>query len=353
MSVLTRWRDETGDTTPLGFARMLTGGFLVYEGARAWQELSASTYFGEVFHVAMIPEGLVPTRGVYASLLIAEMLLGVVVLLSRFARPALLVSALLGVYVLLCDRVQFHHNRYSLACFAFLLAFTPCDRAYVVGEPRDRTGPLWAMRLAQLQMSIIYLASSSSKLLDPDWRGGAVIAVRFAMNRAEAIARGVPSGLYDALSDPTSASILAKVAIATELFLAFGLWFRRTRAFALWWGLMFHLTIEATSKVEIFTWLTLTVYVLFATPDVRARTIAGRSGSVIVRVVATLDWLQRFAIEPGPSLAIIDRDGTRLTKLRAVVGIARAIPLFFPLWFPLAVVERVVRRAPSAVSEVR
>jgi hypothetical protein len=353
VSLLTRWRDETGDTTALGFARMLTGGFLVYEGARAWQELSASTYFADVFHVAMIPEALVPSRGVYSAILVTEIVLGVIVLLGRFARPALFGSALLGVYVLLCDRVQFHHNRYSLACFAFLLAFAPCDRAYVVGASRSRTGPLWAMRLAQLQMSIIYLASSSSKLLDPDWRGGAVIAVRFAMNRAEAVARGVPTGLYDALSDPTSASVLAKLAIATELFLAFGLWFPRTRAFALWWGLMFHLTIEATSRVEIFTWLTLTIYVLFATPDARARTLVGSSESLVVRVVASLDWLQRFALEAGPSLAVVDRDGTRLTKLRAVVGIARAIPLFFPLWFPLAVVERVVRRASSSLSAGR
>jgi hypothetical protein len=353
MSALSRWRDETGDTTALGFARMMIGGFLVYEGARAWQELTASTYFGEVFHVAMIPEALVPSRTVYAAILVAEIVLGAVVLLGRGARPALFVSALLGVYVLSCDRVQFHHNRYSLACFAFLLAFAPCDRAYIVGPSRDRSGPLWAMRLAQLQMSIIYLASGGSKLMDADWRGGAVLAVRFAMNRADAVARGVPAGLYDALSDPRAASALAKLAIATELFLAFGLWRPRTRAFALWWGVMFHLTIEATSRVEIFTWLSLTVYVLFATPDVRARRLVGDPNSALVRVVRGLDWLDRFEVDSGLAIAVIDRDGTRRTGLGAAVGIARAIPMFFPLWLPLAVVARVTRRPLERVTAVR
>jgi Vitamin K-dependent gamma-carboxylase len=356
MSALARWRDETGDTTALGFARMSIGGFLVYEGARAWQELSASTYFGDVFHMAMIPERLVPSRSVYAAILGLQIALGAIVLLGRFARPALFVAAFLGVYVLLCDRVQFHHNRYSLACFAFLLAFAPCDRAYVVGPARDRTGPLWAMRLAQLQMSIIYLASSSSKLLDPDWRGGAVLAVRFAMNRAEAVARGVPAGLYDALSNPGAASVLAKLAIATEIFLAVGLWLPRARAFALWWGLMFHLTIEATSKVEIFTWLSLTVYVLFATPDRHARTLAGDPKSAVVRVVHSLDWLHRFALETAPTLAVVERDGSRRTGFGAVVAITRATPLFFPLWLPLAFITRgaaLVRGQRSAQTRSR
>ncbi len=70
------------------------------------------------------------------------------------------------------------------------------------------------------------------------------------------------------------ASGLAKLAIATELFLSVGLWLWRTRVFALWWGVCFHLTIEATSRVEGFTWLTLAMYALFATPDARARTLA-------------------------------------------------------------------------------
>jgi hypothetical protein len=352
MSAFTRWRDETGDTTALGFARMLVGGLLVYEGVRSWQELSASTYFADVFHLAMIPEAFVPSRGVYTAIILLQMALGAVVFVGRFARPALFVSGLLGVYVLLCDRVQFHHNRYSLACFAFLLAFAPCDRAYVAGPPRDRTGPLWAMRLAQLQMSIIYLASSGSKLMDDDWRGGAVVAVRLAMNRAEAIAHGVPSGFYDLLATPGASSVLAKMAIATELFLSVGLWLPRTRAFALWWGVMFHLTIEVTSRVEIFTWLTLTIYVLFATPDLRARTLVGRGESALVRAVRSLDWLDRFAFELGPSLAVVERDGAPLTGFGAIVGVARALPLLFPLWLPLAVVGRLasVARRPRSIS---
>src|ERR1019366_8399483 len=187
------------------------------------------------------------------------------------------------------DRVQFHHNRWAMACYALLLSLSPRDGCYAlaarrsgsrVGSParsrgpsqvRSRVGPLWAARLAQVQVSIIYFASGGSKFFDPDWRDG----------------RG-----------------LAKLAIATELFLGVGLWLRRDRAFALWWGVWFHLTIEATSRVEGFTWLTLAMYGLFATPDVGSRRLTYEPPSpferIVARAVSRLDWLARFDIEAAP-----------------------------------------------------
>ena len=65
-----------------------------------------------------------------------------------------------------------------------------------------------------------------------------------------------------------------------------GLWPRRTRAFALWWGVWFHLTIEATSRVESFTWLTLAMYALFATPDARARKLVYAASRPCERALA-------------------------------------------------------------------
>ena len=150
------------------------------------------------------------------------------------------------------------------------------------------------------------------------------------------------------LSQPASTSALAKLAIATELFLALGLWMRRTRVFALWWGVMFHLTIEVTSKVEIFTWLTLTTYVLFATPDEHARKFffdpLRTKGVFYARLVSALDWLARFDVKPwdpddlrrGHSIVIVRRDGTRATGVRALAMLARCVPILFPLWAPLA-----------------
>jgi hypothetical protein len=270
------------------------------------------------------------------------------VVVGSRARWALLASALLGTYVLLCDRVQFHNNRWALACYSMLLALTPCDR----GAPRE--GPLWAARLAQVQVALIYVASGGSKLLDPDWRSGRVLAERMSLYGSQAVAAGVPQGVLDGLSQPGVAHAMATFAIATELLLSVGLWPRRTRAFALWWGVWFHLTIEATSRVESFTWLTLAMYALFATPDARARKLvydeARPRERALVRAVAALDWLARFDLQPrppgsaGPGLVVVGRDGTEVSGLRAFAAVARGLPLLFPLWVPLQLGASLARR---------
>lgn len=349
LSAIRNWRDELGDVYLLGAVRVALGLLLFANGLRAARELKDG-YFGDVFHWPMVPESLVPSLTTYQVLVAAQLLLAVLVVSGYWARAALFVSALAGIYVLLCDRLQFHHNRWALFCYSLLVAVSPCDRSFcVAGDPADaRIAPLWAARLAQLQLSIIYVASGGSKLLDADWRSGLVVVERLRLYGQQAVARGVPQGLVEWLSEPDVASALAKLAIATELFLAIGLFDRRTRIFALWWGIYFHLVIEATSRVEGFTWLTLAIYLLFATPDVNARKLFYDSSrlraKMVARSVSLLDWLARFevkawapdAVKKGHTVVVVGRDGTHATGVRALAMIARATPLLFPLWAPLA-----------------
>jgi len=355
-----RWAGEVGDAHVLGTVRVAFGAMLFWQTLELGRDLETRGYFGDAFHVPFVPEAWVPSARVYAGLLAARLFLAALVLLGQAARPALFASAALGLYGLLCDRVEFHHNRYALFCFALLLAFTPCHRAIVltrgdVEGPGARLGSLWAPRVAQLQVSLIYVASGGSKLLDHEWRDGLVIADRFARYGGEALARGVPAGVVEWFSRPAVTSNLAKLAIATELLLAVGLWLPRTRVIAIWWGVMFHLTIEVTSRVELFTWLTLTTYAFFVVPDHRARKLyfdATRpSGAWTARVVAALDWFARFDARPwspdglrgGHSVVVVRRDGTRATGVRALAMIARCVPLLFPLWAPLALAASFTR----------
>lgn len=349
---LRRWRDEVGDGYVLGAVRVVLGLLLFANALRALRQRVAGDYFGDVFHWPFLPEALLPSRTAYTVIVIAQLLLAVLVVAGHRARAALFASALLGTYVLLCDRLQFHHNRWALFCEALLLSFAPCDRSFTIAGAASgsRFGPLWAARLAAAQVSFVYVASGGSKLLDPDWRDGQVILERFRLYAHHALASGVPQRMVDWLSQPDVTSALAKVAIATELFLAPGLWSRHTRVFALWWGVWFHLTIEATSRVEGFTWLTLACYALFVTPDVRARRFFFDSsrvkGRAAARIVGWVDWFARFEVKPwatddvrkGHAVVVVRRDGTHATGVRALAMIARCTPLLFPLWAPLTLV---------------
>ena len=147
------------------------GLLLLANAVREAREL-AGGYFGDVFHWPLVPEALVPSRAGYTALVGVQALLAVLVVAGVRARPALLASAVAGAYVLACDRLQFHNNRWALDCYAALLALAPCDRSFALARVTGRTGPLWAARLAQAQLSLVYLASGGSKLLDPDGAAG-------------------------------------------------------------------------------------------------------------------------------------------------------------------------------------
>jgi len=263
-ATLRRLRDDEGDTRALGMVRVGFGLLLLNEAWLATQELRGQGFFGDHFHQPYLPEALVPSAGVYTLLLVAQWLAALLVVAGRRARPALLVSAALLVYAMLCDRLWFHHYRHTMAAFCTLLAFAPCDRHLVLGRAADRApGPLWAQHAMKLQVSLMYLASGGSKLLDPEWRGGQMWS-----RMMPGLATVLPSSLARALETPLGASLMAKGAITTELGLAVLLWLPRTRRAAIAAGVLFHLTISMMTPVRLFTIEMLLVYLLFLKPEV-------------------------------------------------------------------------------------
>ncbi|MBX3191339.1 MAG: HTTM domain-containing protein [Labilithrix sp.] len=357
-SFFARFTNEIADGYALGPVRAVLGALLGWQALEASAELAQRGYFGDFFHVPMIPEALVPSHRVYALVLAARVCLAVMAMLGVWARPALMGGALLGMWILLCDRLQFHHNRYSLFCYALLLSLTPCDRSWRASDPavpEPRTGPFWAVHLAQLQVSLVYLASGGAKLLDPDWRAGIVLGDRIVRHAHLAVAAGVPRSFVDTLAQPDAASALAKLAIMTELVLCVALWLRPTRVVAMWWGVWFHIAIQLTTKVETFTVLTLAMYGVFATPDYHARTLRfdpsrfwGKTAGTLVPI---FDWLGRFEVkpwepddQPGHSVVVVRRDGGRVTGVRAFTMIARCLPVLFPLWAPLALLSSFTKK---------
>jgi hypothetical protein len=263
------WRDEVGDVQRLGLVRLALGFFLFRQALHDVQHETVWGYFGARWHLPMLPDSLVPSTLGFGCVEAALLSLGALIVVGIAARPALFMSGIGGIYLLLCDRMRYHHHIYTLYLMALLVAFMPCDRSWARGRrfaaDDERIGPLWAVRLLQLQLTIIYFASGGSKLLDADWRSGAVLADRLARYGAGAIARGVPHFIVDFLRSPLGGHLMAKGAIATELGLAVALWHPRTRRLAAWAGIVFHVTIDLTTGVDIFSWLTISILYLFAT----------------------------------------------------------------------------------------
>jgi uncharacterized membrane protein YphA (DoxX/SURF4 family) len=338
--------DQIGDTHALAAARVAFGILLLFQAWESASEQLNEGFFGSHFHVPFVPESLVPSERTYALVLCAQAVCGVLVVLGHSARPALLFSACAITYAMLCDRLHFHHNRWALACYAAILSLSPCDRAFALGAPKGvpAVGPLWAVWLARVQVSIVYLASGSSKLVDRDWRSGQVLYDRLVRYGGAAVDSGVPARVVAFFQQESVASFLAKGAITTELFLAFALQTRRLRIPALFVGLIFHAMIELSARVELFSFTTLAAYLLFATPDYHARTLRfdplRKKSVALAWAVRALDWLARFDVAPwtpdavakSRSFVVTDRDGAPCTGFHAVMTLMRALPLTFPLW---------------------
>jgi hypothetical protein len=118
-----------------------------------------------------------------------------------------------------------------------------------------------------------------------------------------------------------------------------------------WVAVGFHVAIEVSASVQVFSYLAIAVLLIWAVPSTRDRVLridptAGRHqrwGAVVRR----LDWLARFRVEPAPPGSrheLVDRDGTAIYGAPAVVFTLSRLPL--TAWFALpALLLPAVRRA--------
>jgi hypothetical protein len=260
---------------------------------------------------------------------------------------------------LLISQVHFRHNRTFLAILLGGLALVPAGRVLSVDawwrRVRGRTelapiAPTWPLLLLRTQVSLVYLASGISKLVDPDWLSGLVLWDRVV--RYQHVLDPLPAWGVDVLTSRSLYWLVAPAAILIELSLGVGLWFARTRLAAVWLAIAFHLSIEVSAKVEVFSYGAIAALVIWVTPAARDRVVRLRTDDPVARALAgavrSLDWFGRFRVEPaGPgdaAVTVVDRDGRTLSGRPA----ARLVLTRLPLTFPVAVLMPAEgRRTPA------
>jgi hypothetical protein len=252
-------------------------------------------------------------------------------------------------YDLFLSTTNFHNNRAYLVIVLAALAVTPCGRELSVDAwwrarrglgARPTASPAWPLWLLRFEAATVYGASGLSKLLDHDWFAGTVTWHRVVLQRGRLESSVLPDWAIDVLTNRSFHTFAAKVVIATELFIALGLWWRRTRYVAVWIAVCFHVTIQLTARVEVFSFLAVAALVIWSVPSTHDRLLVVDPTNVghrrFARAVGGLDWLARFRVEPaapGSALRVVDRDGRVLAGGRAVRLALSRLPV--TAWFAL------------------
>lgn len=254
-------------------------------------------------------------RSLYVALLGVGILAAVGMTVGVRARASTVCAFAVVTYNLFLSTTHLHNNR------AYLVIVLGCLAA-VPGE----VGPAWPLWVLRVEAAVVYGASGASKLFDPDWFGGTV-----TWGRVVRVQDHLPGWVVGALTDRSFHTGAAKVIVLTELFIAVGLWFPRSRLAAVWVAVCFHVAIQLTANVQTFSILCISALLIWAVPRTgdRVATVPGSWATVVER----LDWLGRFRVERGDSLVVVDRDGAVLTGRPALVLVLSRLPL--TAWFAL------------------
>lgn len=343
----------------VGLLRLLVGLITLIHLWPFLQDAVPGRYFAERFFVPFFE--WFPVLGVegYRATLLVGMGGALALAAGVFSRAAAGLTLAVVSFNVLSNELHFGHNRAFLMTLLFGLTVLPSGVAFSVdawrvrreGRAPDESAPRWQLVMVRGLACTPYLASGFSKLVDPDWWGGVVMADRIARYRHVAEGMGVPAGLIDPIASPAFNAVMWKAVVLTELFIGAGLWFRRTHVAAMVAAVGFHVLIEITSSVSVFSFLGLAGLLLWVTPRVRERVVRldprDPAGQRIARRLARLDWLHRFDVRPteGAAFVVEDVDGFRWTGGAAGRLVWSRLPLSAPFVAPLRLVDLLRRRS--------
>ena len=152
----------------------------------------------------------------------------------------------------------------------------------------------WALRLMQIQLSVVYFATLWGKLQGGLWRDGS--AVSYALRVGDIHRFPTPGFVTDSV---VLTELLTFGTLLLELSLAILIWNRVLCPWVLALGVMLHLSIGFSIMVGFFTLLMLTTYLAFVPPDT-ARTLV---------LAARRTWRGRWSRSRPSSSARFEQSG--------------------------------------------
>lgn len=164
-----------------------------------------------------------------------------------------------------------------LRILTFLLVFMPAGAMWSLDARRSRrrgtpavvVRPVWALRLVQIQVSVLYASAVWTKVRGGGWTDGTAMSYVWRMGDITRFA------LPDAIvTSSTASSVVAYLTLAVELMLAVLIWVPSARPVVIGLGVLLHLGIDVTLRIGFFSILVTVSYVAFLAPTVALELVA-------------------------------------------------------------------------------
>jgi predicted DCC family thiol-disulfide oxidoreductase YuxK len=123
-----------------------------------------------------------------------------------------------------------------------------------------RVAPQWALRMIQVQMSVVYFHTFLCKLSGDHWVSG--VACYYALRYEEMVRFPLPK-FFDQL---WVCKVLSWGTLVTEFSLFSLIWIKELRYWILLLGLCLHLGIEYSMNLPFFEWLFIVSYIIWIDP---------------------------------------------------------------------------------------
>ena len=258
---------------PLIVLRIAFGGLLFYSTFRfiqkGWvQELyiDPNYHFGFFEQVSVLNATGMYT--VFGILLVCAFF----ILLGCFYRVSTLIFFVLFTYVELIDKTFYLNHYYLVSILSFWMILVPAHRSYAIDTlifPKIRTSecPYWCILIFKVQLSIVYFYAGLAKV-NPDW-----------ILRAQPMATWLPGKyglpiLGPLMPHKETAFLFSWAGCLYDLTIWVFLWIRKTRGFAYFFVLVFHiLTGILFPRIGMFPYIMITCTIIFFSTDWHQRVL--------------------------------------------------------------------------------
>ena len=283
-----RWAFDPIDTAPMAALRILVG--LLTLGWVLALLPDARAFLGDDGLQRSLPHvdsgaWVVPLGPPYAVLTVL-LAAAVALVVGWRTRAASVVVAVLLLAVQRRDPWVFNSGDLLLRELAFLVMLMPAGETWSLDARRrgvERLRAPWGLRLAQLQVSGLYLFSVWAKVRGHAWNDGTAVGTALQLEDLQRFV--VPAALSSSL---LVSSLLTYSALAVEASLAVGLWLPRLRYWVMAAGVGLHLGIEASLLIGWFSLAVISSYVVFVPPEHLRRGVGYARSSMVRSPLRTL-----------------------------------------------------------------